>query len=326
MKSVRILVLSCFIILVLLFSACTKISNERQIAVTTDEIVVDNTSILAKGTIVDLGEGIQRYGFCWSTLPMPKITDNLLSFESPAQTGTFSGIISNVIANQPYYIRAFADNGAKGKEVIYGETLPFTPVSNGLQVVTDTVLFLSASSVSILGHINNVGSLSLEEYGVLWGTIILPTDPVYLTSLGSLAHDTTFMCTISGLSVGVPYSARIFARINNYQTMMANVVQFTIPDLVVTTDTFSINGNIAGLNGSITSLGIPAVPSHGFCWSVTTSYPSVNNNTIELGLATQTGTFTSNLPGLISGITYYFRAYATDGSYIKYGQIKHFTP
>ena len=106
MKSGVFIILSCLILMVLLFSACTKISNEREIAVTTDEVVVENTKITAKGTIVDLGEGIRNYGFCWSFSPMPTVQDNLLSLESPAQTGAFSGTIANVTANQPYFIRA----------------------------------------------------------------------------------------------------------------------------------------------------------------------------------------------------------------------------
>ena len=309
-----------------MFSACTKISNERQVAITTDDVVINNTQITAKGTLIDLGENlIHSYGFCWSLSPIPTLNDNVLSFMSPAQTGAFSGTIANVSPNLTYYIRAFASNGPNGG-VVYGEQLMFTPTADGLQVVTDTITFLSTSSVSLTGHIHNVGSLCLQEFGVFWGTTILPSDPVYLIPLGSLAHDTTFACTISGLSIGVPYYARTMARLNNDQTIMANVIQFTIPDLVVTTDTFAINGSSANLYGSIVCLGVPAVTQHGFCWSVTTSYPSVNNKIIELGSTTQLGAFSGNLPALVPGTTIYFRAYATDGDYIKYGQIKHFTP
>jgi hypothetical protein len=309
----------------LLASACTKVSNKREMAVTTDDVVISNTQIMAKGTLVDLGENeIRSYGFCWSPVTMPTVSDNLLAFTNAAQTGEFNGAIINVFAGNSYFVRSFIDDGEK---VVYGEELTFTPISDGLQLVTDTVLLLSSSSVSVTGHIQNVGSLMFQDFGLCWAEETTPSAPVHTISLGNLDHDTVLSHTLLGLSTGTPYYARIFVRLNDdFSVIYGNILQFTIPDLVVSTDTFAINGTTASLYGTIVSLGIPAVTEHGFCWSYTTSNPNINNNKIEIGAAAQTGTFTSNLPGLISGTTYYFRAYATDGSYIKYGQIIQFTP
>jgi len=324
MRSRANIFLSSFILIAIVFSACTKISSKREMAITTDEIVVANSQITAKGTLIDLGDNeINSYGFCWSTLSMPTINDNVLAFNNQPQTGAYSGLIYNVLPNNFYHVRAYIDDGEK---IVYGEDLTFMPITDSLLITTDNVSYLSSTSANIQGSVNKVGSLLLQDFGLYWAEVTNPSGPVNTISLGNLSHDTIFNSTLSNLITTKPYYARTIVRIDNAQTLLGNVLTFSIPDLVVTTDTVQFSGSTAYLFGTIVSLGIPAVTEHGFCWAVTTSYPSVNNNKIILGPATQTGSFNANLPGLSVGTTYYYRAYATDGAYIKYGSIKHFTP
>ncbi|HNW91175.1 MAG TPA: hypothetical protein PKN48_16065, partial [Bacteroidales bacterium] len=212
-----------------------------------------------------------------------------------------------------------------GEKIVYGEDLTFIPLTDSLLITTDHVTYLSSTSVNVQGTVNKVGSLLLQDFGLYWSEVTSPSSPVNTISLGNLSRDTVFNSTLSNLITTKPYYARTFVRIDNTQTLLGNVLTFSIPDLVVTTDTVQFSGSTAYLFGTIVSLGIPAVTEHGFCWAVSTSYPSVNNNKIILGPAIQTGSFNGNLTGLSTGTTYYYRAYATDGTYIKYGSIKHFT-
>jgi len=323
MKSRFIIILSGFL-LVFVISACTKISNKREMAISTDEVIIENTRITAKGTLIDLGDNeIKSYGFCWSALPLPTINDNVLAYSDQPQAGSYNGTVFNLLPSSQYHIRAYMDDG---ENIVYGEDLTFVALADSLQIYTDTVICLTATSVNIQGTVKNVGSLLLQDFGLYWGEVSSPPGPVYTVSLGGLSHDTVFYHVLSALFTAKPYYARTYTRIDNTQTLLGNVYEFTIPDLVVTTDTAQISGNTAYLFGSIVSLGIPAVTDHGFCWSTITSYPGVNDNKITLGPAIQAGSFNGNLPGLTNGVTYYYRAYASDGAYIKYGQIKHFTP
>jgi len=323
MKSRITIILSGFVLLVFVISACTKISDKREMAITTDEIIADNSQITAKGTLIDLGDNeIISYGFCWSTSSLPTITENVLAFNNPPQTGAYSGLIYNVLPNNLYHVRAYIDDGEK---IVYGEDLTFIPLTDSLLITTDHVTYLSSTSVNVQGTVNKVGSLLLQDFGLYWSEVTSPSSPVNTISLGNLSRDTVFNSTLSNLITTKPYYARTFVRIDNTQTLLGNVLTFSIPDLVVTTDTVQFSGSTAYLFGTIVSLGIPAVTEHGFCWAVSTSYPSVNNNKIILGPAIQTGSFNGNLTGLSTGTTYYYRAYATDGTYIKYGSIKHFT-
>lgn len=79
----------------------------------------------------------------------------------------------------------------------------------------------------------------------------------------------------------------------------------------------SITSVSAISGGHISDDGGGEVLSRGVCWS-TTSNPTVQNNHTNDG--NTTGTFTSNITGLLPGTTYYLRAYATNAAGTAYGQ------
>ncbi len=86
---------------------------------------------------------------------------------------------------------------------------------------------------------------------------------------------------------------------------------------LTTTTVTGIAKTSAVSGGNITNDGGSAVTARGVCWS-TSANPTVD-------LATKTvdgagsGSFTSNITGLIAGVTYYLRAYATNGNGTTYG-------
>ena len=58
------------------------------------------------------------------------------------------------------------------------------------------------------------------------------------------------------------------------------------------------------------------------CWCNTTTPPTINVSHTNDG--TGTGSFTSNITGLQPGVTYYYRAYATNSYGTEYGETKTF--
>jgi len=71
-------------------------------------------------------------------------------------------------------------------------------------------------------------------------------------------------------------------------------------------------------NGMVTDLGSSTVTQHGHCWS-TSQNPTTDDDKTTKGAIYQTGHFASAITGLISGATYYFRAYATNSYGTAYG-------
>jgi hypothetical protein len=82
------------------------------------------------------------------------------------------------------------------------------------------------------------------------------------------------------------------------------------------TDSSAVSGGI------ITNDGGTTVTARGICWD-TTSNPTISNNHTTDGL--DTGSFTSNMTGLLAGTTYYIRAYATNAIGTAYGNEIYFT-
>lgn len=83
-----------------------------------------------------------------------------------------------------------------------------------------------------------------------------------------------------------------------------------------TSTTNAITQTTAISGGNVTSDGGASITARGVCWS-TSQYPTTANSKTNEG--TGTGSFTSNLTGLIANATYYLRAYATNSVGTAYG-------
>ena len=89
----------------------------------------------------------------------------------------------------------------------------------------------------------------------------------------------------------------------------------TLPT-VTTTAASSITTTTASSGGNVTSAGDYPVTERGVCWSTAIS-PTLSDSHTSDGSGP--GIFTSALSGLSSGMTYYVRAYATNGVGTAYG-------
>jgi endonuclease I len=91
---------------------------------------------------------------------------------------------------------------------------------------------------------------------------------------------------------------------------------------VSTADAASVNMNSAVSGGNATSDGGSAITARGVCWSTNLNPTIADNHTTN---GSGTGTFTSNITGLLAGTTYYVRAYITNSLGTFYGFSKQFT-
>ena len=91
---------------------------------------------------------------------------------------------------------------------------------------------------------------------------------------------------------------------------------------VATTTATEISYTTAVSGGEITNDGGTAVIARGVCWSLNENPTISNSRSID---GDGIGTFESSMSDLISGQTYYIRAYATNNAGIAYGSQDSFT-
>jgi hypothetical protein len=84
-----------------------------------------------------------------------------------------------------------------------------------------------------------------------------------------------------------------------------------------TNQTTSVTATTASSGGNITNNGGTAITARGVCWSTSPS-PTIALIT-KTSNGTGNGSFTSSITGLVTGTTYYVRAYATNSLGTVYG-------
>jgi uncharacterized protein (TIGR02145 family)/uncharacterized repeat protein (TIGR02059 family) len=121
-------VFSGFFILIVVVFLISCVKKEREPKVVTKEIsAITTTSAIAKGDIIDLGDGITDHGHCWSLSTNPTITDSRTSIAAAAKLGIFESELSDLEPGKTYHVKAYVKSG---NEVFYGTSLPFTTPGN----------------------------------------------------------------------------------------------------------------------------------------------------------------------------------------------------
>ncbi len=83
-----------------------------------------------------------------------------------------------------------------------------------------------------------------------------------------------------------------------------------------------ISSHSAVSGGNITDEGLGPIIARGVCWSTSMNPTTANSHTTD---GTGTGSFTSDIAGLLANTTYYVRAYATNSVGTSYGNQQSFT-
>jgi N-acetylneuraminic acid mutarotase len=111
----------------LVTSSCEKLDIVREIALATKRVeIISSTSVRVTGEIVDDGEGIEDYGFVFSsTNSTPTITGaDFVESAGQPEPGEFVQVIGNLDPRIKYYVRAFAT--PDGTNYRYSDPITFT--------------------------------------------------------------------------------------------------------------------------------------------------------------------------------------------------------
>ena len=280
---------------------------------------VTSASAVSGGNITDDGDGkITVRGICWSTAPAPSLTDNITA--NGKGTGSFTSNITGLIPGTSYHVRAYATNSAGTS---YGNDITFTTDAVSPTITTTAVYNVTRTTATSGGNITSNGGAVVTTSGICWGTSHNPSIAGSHTNDGTSSGN--FTSSLTSLVPNTLYYVRAYAT-NNAGTGYGNEVSFTtnpvVPATLTTTAVSSVTSTSASSGGNITDDGDGAISARGICWA-TTPAPTISDSKTSNG--TGTGSFTSNLTGLLPGTSYHVRAYATNNAGTAYGNDLTFT-
>jgi hypothetical protein len=278
--------------------------------------ITTSTGISGGNVASDGGAAVTARGICWSISANPTILNSPTTNDGTG-IGSYVSNAANMLSNTTYHIRAYATN-SQGTN--YGADIAFNTlaVTTIPSITTTSVSNITTTTASTGGTVTSDGGANITTKGICWNISSNPTISNSHTSDGTGTG--TFVSLITGLTSATIYHVRAYA-INSVGTAYGVDMQFTTSSIIVapTVTTTSVSGvtiSTASTGGIITSDGGGSVTARGVVYS-TSSNPVISGNHTSDG--TGTGTFISNLTGLIPGTLYYVRAYAINSTGISYG-------
>lgn len=197
-----------WILFTLSLLSCEK--YQKQILVQTGSLEsVSYTTASISGEIVDVGEGIARYGHCWAIAPELPTCDleTISEFHSTDGPIQYTSSLPNLLPDEEYVVRAYAidhnDKAHYAPENLSVQTLAQTaPV-----VETLSVKYFNSNTVTCGGNIIADGGGEIYACGVCWSENPNPTtnDLISQSSTCALGE---FTVKISGLNAGTKYYFR----------------------------------------------------------------------------------------------------------------------
>ena len=187
------------------------------------------------------------------------------------------------------------------------------------------------NSAVLHGTMVSVGSSKVTKYGFCWSEQPTPTLEDSYSNLGDCTAPTAFESVANDLKSDTKYYFRAYAENNVGIVYSEKELTFTtagLPTLPSVTSgaVTEITSTTAVAKGNITSLGnVGKVTAYGHVWSKTAEPTLQTGKYTNLGEATETMAFSSEITGLESHTIYYIRAYATNEKGTAYGEENVFT-
>ena len=304
-----------------MLSACTK---DEEVAITT--VQINNLSIAPQYT---------RSAFACDLVANSPIADVELQYSTDPLFGEglyqtlqlnqnehhYTANLEPLQQGQTYYVRYKVFNSFNSMipaRVDTFRTRAYTLPS----VRTDSVTHITTHSADCYFTLTDWGCDSLPSVGIC--RFAIPSGYINFPYTVSLS-DSTFVCSLSELTDGRTYSVYAFAKNAQGTAYSEKVIKFTTIAIVVpsitTSDITAISYTSAVCGGDITSDGNAEVTERGICYA-TTAQPTTKDSVILCGSGT--GAFSTVLPNLQDGTTYYVRAFATNSKGTAYGEQKTF--
>lgn len=243
---------------------------------------------------------------------------------------SFNSQISNLSFGL-YYVQAY---GINSLGISYGDIKTFE-MTNFPVVETRDATNILAESATLNGYIVSEGDPAYTERGFVYSkSYNTPTvdDPENSTTRVVVpGTNKEFSANISSLAENSTYYIRAFAKHAKgtvYGAIKTIVPKAILPH-VTTLRATNVLSESATLNGRINGSGEPPYTERGFIYSTSYKEPTLNDPssaTLKIIVPGLNKEFTVNLDSLITGTTYYVRAYASSTKGVAYGDAISFTP
>jgi hypothetical protein len=198
--------------------------------VLTDSIVnFTSEKIIVSGKVIDIGEGIDEFGHCWSKSPFPNINDNKAYYTNLDKRDYFTSEISSLEKGCIYYVRAYARNN---HETVYGNTFVILVEDKGVpEVQTTDVSLLADGSIEITGKVISSGRGTILYKGICFDTLPNPTFDNVFSITFDISNNISMKIYQSQYKINKIYYFRAYA-VNELGIGYGKVIEFktTITD------------------------------------------------------------------------------------------------
>ena len=314
---------SLLMIMVVLFMSCEDDPTDpKPIEVETGEVeIFDYESAVVTGKIIEFGKGIDEYGHCWSTNPIPSIDDDK-TVVSVEVGGDFQSEISSLLDGVKYYFRAYAQND---DEIVYGEIKELTTEKYLLPIVELEIDSVHYEYVSGNIHLESLGGYEqIEKIGICLSvnSEINLSDSVFTINT-NLVETGKYSFKVEGLIDGQNYFINAFA-INDKGSSFSLSKNFTTPEYELAQVSiryirFMSTNSLKLAVDVIDFGGYDTIINNGICWSETIN-PTIDDNCKFLGSSSAIGEREIQIDELDSTGKYYFRTFAINGKGITYSE------
>ncbi len=200
------------------------------------------------------------------------------------------------------------------------------PIKLDAQMATWNITDITSTSAVLSGLVVAEGA-GYTEYGICWNATGAPSVDDNIATPDTI-DKAVFKAEVTGLSHLTTYYVAAFVKTadgtvtygdDTTFTTLANIAAVSVDAVTAITDISATSG------GNVTDNGKAAVTAKGVCWSMETEPTIDDENDFFTEDGDGVGAYTSNLVGLIGGIKYYVRAYATNEIGIAYSNEVTFT-
>jgi hypothetical protein len=276
-------------------------------SVTSTSAVSGGSNIVGTGTIASRG-------ICWGTSPNPNISlITKIVATPPTGTANFTITIPGLTPGTSYFVRSYITDSAGS--TYYGLQQSF---------ITQNIITTAASSITATSAVSG-GTFTgvtgnIISAGVCWDLSSNADPDINDTKATSIVIGGSFTTNVMGLLPNTQYKIRCFIQTNVgvvYGDVKTFTTTSTLPTVTTSPTVTSIAFNSFVAGGNVTATGGETVSTRG----IETSLNPLMSSPAIVIIGSGTGAFTGTVGNLISGKTYYFRAFATNLNGTSYGQI-----
>jgi hypothetical protein len=277
----------------------------------------NNTAKAGGQVLQDGASKVVARGICWSIAPNPSIGNGSVSTNGGG-TGIFSTLLTGLLPNTVYHMRAYATNIVG---TAYGEDKTFSLIPELPLVSTQAVTAITNMTATGGGIVSANGVADITARGIHWSITGDPADDPAAGMTNDGAATGTFQSFMKNLMGNTTYYVRAYAT-NRFGTAYGDLLEFHTsapqPPVLASSSLSVYNITDTQATGDVTMLnnGGAKILSKGVAYSIdrinylNAASVTVNPNDI--------GNFRTQLSGLTPGTVYYAKGYATNSEGTAY--------